>query len=99
MAEPTASRARDVTIGQVARRLALVSQYSRRWGSKMTPWPVQHGCEGRTDIANLPCAFGHSADADILEFTAQRRKCLILLVGAQGPGNLTLDPLIKSQLA
>jgi hypothetical protein len=39
---------------------------------------------GRTDIANLPCAFEHSADTRIIEFAARRRKCLILLVGAQG---------------
>ena len=49
-----------------------------------------------SDIANLPCAFGHIADTRIFQVAVQGPKYLILLVGAQGLE--PLDPLIKSQL-
>ena len=48
-----------------------------------------------SDIANLPCVFGHSADTRILHMAFRCAKSLKYLVGAQGLR--TLDPLIKSQ--
>src|SRR5262245_21373271 len=46
--------------------------------------PLASGSKRPSDIANLPRAFGHTADTRIHELAVRWPKYLILLVGAQG---------------